>query len=293
MSSVVKKLVKNKLMTPPHDFCEETIYEVIMGSVAYGVSNNMSDMDVYAVTVPYKSMVFPHLTGHIHGFGPEPDNFDMYQKHHMQMDEKEYDVALYSLVKYFALCADNNPNMIDSLFVPGRCVIYATEAGHHMRGYRRLFLSKRILSKLRGYAFKELKKLERPHPNALSKRKAAIDEHGYDVKSAYHVVRLMLEAEQVLQEGNLDLERNRQQLKHVRSGGYTLDELKAWFHAKDIELNKAQVDSELPVLPDFKRLTLVLFECLEMHFGKLDVAQEVDPRTVEKLEKIRRIINDE
>lgn len=280
-------------MAPPYDFVGETVYEVIMGSVAYGVSNNTSDMDVYAVVVPPKSMVFPHLTGHVDGFGPKPVNFDVYQKHHMEMGEKEYDVAVYSLVKYFALCADNNPNMIDSLFVPKRCVIHATDAGLHMRSYRRLFLSKRIFDKLRGYAFKELKALETHHPDANAKRKALIEEYGYDVKSAYHVVRLMLEAEQVLLEGNLDLERNREQLKHVRRGGYTLEELKKWFKHKELELTTMHVDSELPVRVDYKRLTAVLFECLEMHFGNLDMARDVDPRTVEKLEKIRRIINDE
>lgn len=280
-------------MTPPHDFVEDTVYEVIMGSMAYGVSNNTSDMDVYAVAVPYRTMVFPHLTGHIDGFGPKPENFDVYQKHHIQFDEKEYDVAVYSIVKYFALCADNNPNMIDSLFVPKRCVIHATDVGLHMRSYRKLFLSKRIFNKLRGYAFKELKALETHHPDAMAKRKELIEKHGYDVKSAYHVVRLMLEAEQVLLEGNLDLERNREQLKHVRRGGYTLDELKTWFYNKEMELDKVHVDSELPLLPDMKRLTTVLFECLEMHFGSLDMARDVDPRTIEKLEKIRRIVNDE
>lgn len=292
MSSVVKKLVENKLMTPPYDFVEETVYEVIMGSVAYGVSNNTSDVDVYAVAVPSKSMVFPHLTRHVDGFGPKPENFSVYQKHHMEMSEKEYDVVVYSLVKYFALCADNNPNMIDSLFVPKRCVIHATDAGLHMRSFRRLFLSKRIFDKLRGYAFKELKALEVRRPNADAKRKASIIEHGYDVKSAYHVVRLMLEAEQVLLEGDLDLERNREQLKHVRRGGYTLKELKTWFKHKELELTTMHVDSEIPLRVDYKRLTALLFECLEMHFGSLDMAQDVDPRTIEKLEKIRRIVND-
>ena len=81
MSSVVKKLVKNKLMVPKYDFVADTVYEVIMGSVAYGVTNATSDMDVYAVTVPYKSMLFPHLTGHVTGFGPHPESFEVYQKH--------------------------------------------------------------------------------------------------------------------------------------------------------------------------------------------------------------------
>lgn len=291
MSSVVKKLVENKLMTPPYDFVEETVYEVIMGSVAYGVSNNTSDMDIYAVAVPHKSMVFPHLTGNITGFGPSPESFDVYQKHHMVLEEKEYDVAIYSLVKYFALCADNNPNMIDSLFVPERCVLHATDIGYHMRSYRKLFLSKRIFDKLRGYAFKELKSLETYKPDIGGKRQALVDEFGYNVKSAYHVVRLMLEAEQILAEGDLDLERNREQLKFVRRGGYSLKELKEWFQHKEKELTTAYTSSKVQVKVNYKQLNTLLFECLEMHFGSLEMAQDVDPRTIEKLEKIRRIVN--
>jgi len=279
-------------MSPPHDFVLETVYEVMMGSVAYGVSNDTSDMDVYGVCVPDKSMVFPHLTGYINGFGPQPKTFEVYQKHHMQLEEKEYDVAIYSLVNYFNLCADNNPNMIDSLFVPKRCVIHMNDVGEHMRANKRLFLSKRIYTKLCGYAFKELKSLERYNPSESGKRKELIERFGYDVKSAYHVVRLMLEAEQVLIENNLDLERNREHLKHVRSGGYTLEALKDWFQKKELELNNVYTNSHLSLQPDLQRLNTILFECLEMHFGSLDMVNNVDPRALEKLEKIRRILQD-
>jgi predicted nucleotidyltransferase len=298
MSSVVQKLVRHKLFHPKYSFVGEPDYEVIMGSLAYGVSNDTSDMDIYAMCVPHKSMVFPHLAGHVPDFGPKPENFTSQQKHHMQLEEREYDVVVYSIVMYFQLCMENNPNMLDSLFVPDRCVIHASEVGQHMRAHRRLFLSKYVYTKLRGYAFGELKKLKRDFGKegaALAdykpKRRKAIEQFGYDVKSAYHVVRLMREAEQVLTEGDLDLEVAREQLKAVRRGSMTLEELEEWFFNKEKALDTTVANSSLPAKPDVDRLRVLLLECLEMKFGSLEVAQSIDPDVMRKYEQIVKIVN--
>lgn len=293
MSSVVKKVTKNGLFKPEHPFVEDTVYEVIMGSMAYGVSDNNSDMDIYAVAVPAQTMVFPHLAGHIHGFGPSAPNWEGQQKHHMQLNGKEYDVNIYSLIPYFQLCYENNPNMLDSLFVPDRCVLVANDVGQHMRQHRKLFLSKRIADKMRGYAFGEFKKLEKEYNEESNpKRYASYVEFGYDVKSAYHVVRLMLEAEMALVEGDLDLEYHREHLKFIRRGGYTLKELHEWWNAKDKELMLVKDKSSLPVKADPERLRLLLLECLELHFGE-DFGQfkGADGAAAETLEQIRRLVN--
>jgi predicted nucleotidyltransferase len=291
MTSKVKMLTERGLMNPPFPFVAETAYEVIMGSKAYGVSNDDSDVDVYAMCVPDKTVIFPHLAGVIPGFGHKPPSFEVYQKHHMLTDDKEYDVCVYSIIKYFALCADNNPNMIDSLFVPDRCVIQATDVGKHMRANRKLFLSKRAYDKLRGYAFAELKKLENYNPKEDGRRKKTVEKYGYDVKSAYHVVRLLLEAAMVLVEGDLDLEANREQLKSVRRGDMTLEELRNWFYEKEKDLSTLHANSSLQAVVDFDALTILLKECLEMHFGTLEDAHFENAQALDKLNKIRQLVN--
>jgi predicted nucleotidyltransferase len=291
MTSKVKMLTENGLLTPPFPFVAETVYEVIMGSKAYGVSNDDSDVDVYAMCVPDKTVIFPHLAGFISGFGHKPPEFDVYQKHHMLTYGAEYDVCVYSIIKYFALCADNNPNMIDSLFVPDRCVIHSTDAGKHMRANRRMFLSKRAYDKLRGYAFAELKKLESYNPEEGGRRKETVEKYGYDVKSAYHIVRLLLEAAMVLVEGDLDLEANREQLKSVRRGDMTLEELRNWFYDKEKNLSTLHANSALQATVDFDVLTVLLKECLEMHFGTLEDAHFENAQALAKLAKIRQLVN--
>lgn len=73
--SITKKLVKNGLFSIPHLFVQDVIYEVIMGSFAYGVSSDMSDTDVYGVCIPPKEMVFPHTVGYVNGFGKKTRKF--------------------------------------------------------------------------------------------------------------------------------------------------------------------------------------------------------------------------
>lgn len=51
-------------------------YETIMGSVAYGVSSDTSDMDVYGFAIPPKDDVFPHLRGEILCFGKQHKRFE-------------------------------------------------------------------------------------------------------------------------------------------------------------------------------------------------------------------------
>lgn len=292
MSSIIKKLAGHWVLHPPHQFVAEPVYEVMMGSVAYGVSGKSSDVDVYAVCVPSKEIVFPHLTGNIHGFGPEPESFDVFQKHHIDFGPSEYDINVYSIVKYFKLCAENNPNMLDSLFVPDRCVLHANEVGKHMRLNRHMFLSKASYDKMRGYAFSEFKKIKKGYdPQTNAKRAASVEKHGYDVKSAYHVVRLLLEAEMILNTGDLDLEFNREHLKFVREGGYSIEELSDWFVSKERDLMSVYTNSKLPLKADMNNLKTILHECLEMHFGSLDGITHTVEESDVILEKIRKLVN--
>lgn len=54
---------------------------------------------------------------------------------------------------------ENNPNMCDSLFVPQRCVLFASKIGQMVRDNRKLFLHKGSYHKFRGYAYASLNKL--------------------------------------------------------------------------------------------------------------------------------------
>jgi len=271
---LLNDLEKMGLIHPPKWLANNTAMLVIMGSQAYGVSNDLSDQDIYGFCVPPKELVFPHLAGEIPGFGRQIQRFEVWQEHHVQdfAKEVERDFSVYGIVKYFQLCMENNPNMIDSLFVPQNCVIHSTQIGVMVRENRRMFLHKGSWHKFKGYAYAQMNKIGQKANASNPKRQEAIEKFGYDVKFAYHVVRLMNEVEQILVEGDLDLQRNREQLKSIRRGEWTLDQLKEYFTNKEHALETAYANSKLPHGPDEERVKELLLNCLEHHYGSLSAA---------------------
>jgi predicted nucleotidyltransferase len=267
--SYVKRVHKEQLTQVPSYVHGGLQYEVIMGSFAYGVSSDASDTDVYGFCIPNKAIVFPHTTGkYIFGYDSTVHgNFEQWQQHHVidKSRKKEYDFSIYNITKYFRLCADGNPNMIDSLFVPYRCVTHATAIGTLLREHRFDFLSKKCWHTFKGYAYSQMHKMRIKNPEG--KRKQMIEEFGYDVKYAYHLVRLLNEIEQILLEGDLDLERNREQLKEIRRGEWTIEKVEEYFNDKEKYLEEVYATSkEIPNKAQYDKIRELLFTCLEMHF---------------------------
>jgi len=348
MASVLQRCAKRRLITVPHWLPDNTLYETIMGSVAYGVSSDTSDMDVYGFCIPPKDQIFPHLRGEIPGFGRQRQNFEQFQQHHIADTDagKEYDLTIFSIVKYFALCMENNPNMIDSLFTAREYVVHSTPLAERVREQRRLFLHKGAWFKFKGYAYAQLHKLkdkqlmqfvelsrrydlpvelladeveaEAKEPGStrfaamehkdfqvyrgivrdaakaggFSKRLKTILAHGYDVKYAYHVVRLINEIRQILVEGDLDLQREREQMKAVRRGEWSLEALTSWFSEQERLLEDLYARSPLPHSPDEDAIKALLLQCLESHYGSLQGAIHVEGREDALLRRIADVLRE-
>lgn len=307
----IQELAKRGLITPPKFVPENVMYETYMGSEAYGVSGMSSDRDIYGFCIPPKDLLFPHLVGHVYGFGKPPVLFDQYQEHHI-FDTSAlggkgatYDITIYNIAKYFSLCMDCNPNMIDSLFTPARCVITRTQVWQMVHSQREVFLCKKVWPKFKGYAYSQLHKM-RPKYEEIEidgewttqqvmptgKRKELVEQYGYDVKFAYHLVRLMCEVEQILTEGTLDLERNREQLKAIRRGEWSLEQIESWFMKKESSLESVYNQSALPHSPREDRIKELLFNCLEHHYGDLSAVVVIPGRERNALLKIQAIVNE-
>jgi len=278
MSSTVERLALRKLVSPPKWLPGCIAYETIMGSMAYGVSSDSSDMDVYGFCVPPKDDVFPHLRGEIPGFGRQLQRFEQFQQHHVEDKDalagkgREYDLTIFSLVKFFQLAMENNPNIVDSLFTPRECVLYCNQIGERVRERRQIFLHKGAWHKFKGYAYSQVHKMEIKTPQEGSKRAQTIEEFGFDLKFGYHVVRLLDEVEQILTLGDLDLQRDRERLKAIRRGEWSLEQVKEFFVTKEKELESAYTSSKLPHGPDEAAIKTLLLECLEIQYGSLESA---------------------
>lgn len=294
MASIVEVLAKKQLVTPPSFIKNSVQYEVMMGSVAYAISNDTSDIDVYGYCIPPKEYIFPHLDGKIIGFGKAPKKFDVWQQHHIKdlQAEKEYDCSIYSIIRYFQLVMENNPNMIDSLFVPRRCVLHTTQIGEYVREHRKTFLHKGSWHKFKGYAYSQVHKMNIKKPDPGSKRYPMVQKFGYDVKFAAHTVRLLNEIEQIMMEGDLDLERNREQLKSIRRGEWPKLEILNYFAKKESELESLYSKSPLPHSPDEEKIKTILLNCLELYFGNIDNAIKLNYEVEQALKDIENCIEE-
>jgi len=178
-----------------------------------------------------------------------------------------------------------NPNMIDSLFVPINCITHSTQIGNLVRENRKLFLHRGAYFKFKGYCYSQLHKMSNKNPIGI--RKEIIDK----VKFGYHVVRLLQEIEQILIEGDLDLQRGNEVLKSIRRGEKTAEWIIQFFADKERHLEEAYTKSTLPNVPDEDKIKELLLNCLEIHYGNLQSAIINEKSATKALRQIQDIIS--
>ena len=285
------RLTEQGKLHPPDWLAANCAYLTIMGSVAYGVSVEASDVDIYGCAVPPKLYIFPHLYGYIPNFGTPPPKFDQYTEHHVSDSDskKVYDFSIFSIVRYLHLLMDGNPNVIDSIFTDRDCVLYSNQIGELIRDNKTLFLHKGLWPKYKGYAYSQLHKMT--SPDRTGKRKAVVEEYGYDLKFAMHTVRLLLELEQIFDSGELNLRQNNEQLKSIRRGDWPLSRIRTWFADTENRLENLKISTRLPDRPDEEKIKQLLLNCLESHYGSLSEAVQTPGAYRKHIIEIAKIVN--
>ncbi len=130
-------------------------------------------------------------------------------------------------------------------------MLHCTKIGQMVRDARRSFLHKGSWHTFKGYAYSQMHKMTSKDP--IGKRRELVDKFGFDVKFAYHTVRLLDEAEQILTEGDIDLRRNREQLKAIRRGDWTEQDIRDHFARKEKELETLYTIAVCRTLPTKRR----------------------------------------
>lgn len=300
---LLQRLSREGKIHPPRWLPNNLIYAAYTGSLAYGCAEDTSDLDVYGICMPPVKILYPHKAGVIYGFGNQGEKFDQWLEHGVhdtpnldigpglhdksKGDNKEYDFTIYSIVRFFQLCMENNPNILDVLFAPQRCIIHSTSIGNLVRENRHLFLHKGCWHKFKGYAYSQLHKMK--SQTRTGKRAEQVEEHGYDLKFAYHVVRLMLEVEEILVEGNLTLDRNGGMLRAIRRGDWSLNRITSFFESKEADLESVYHNSDLPYKPNETAIKNLLIECLNIAYPDHQETKIVTPAET-KLNQIKLIL---
>lgn len=257
------------------------LYEAYTGSVSYGTNTSLSDVDIVGYTMVPMEYIDPYDFNWIIGFHKNIPKFESTQFHHINgknpTEEKagivcdaiegECDLTIYNIVKFFRLVANNNPNMVDALFIDRELWTHSSKIHEHVWENRRMFLSKEVYKTFNGYAVSQMKKIESKNPQN-EKRRLLIEKYGYDTKFTYHLCRLMLECHQILLLNDLDLRKHYKFLLAVKDGYFkNIDEIKKWFEGWKKDLDKLYETSKIQKTTDDIKLGILLNECIEEFHG--------------------------
>lgn len=218
------------------------ILKTYAGSHSYGTNIKGSDEDFRGVCIP-------------------PENCLLGLDKFEQKESVEPDEVIYSLQKFVRLALQNNPNILDVLFVADNHIVYINEFGKELRDLRYDFLSKNVYKTYGGYAYAQLKKMVTVGKDASGKRLADIQKYGFDTKNAYHLIRLLRMGIETLTDGEVYvLRHDNQELLKIRRGEHPLTYIESEAIRLRNLLDQAYVNSKLPAKPNYDKINAWLID---------------------------------
>lgn len=235
------------------------IYQTVVGSHAYGVNTTGSDIDKMGICILQAEYIYPEkYAGLIYGFDKIP-KFEQYQA---KLDNE--DITTFNIVKFFKLALDNNPNIIESLYTDEKYITCSTEFSNYIRANRHLFLHQECINKFIGYAKSQLSKMTR---NRIGNRTKIVEKYGYDIKSAYHTIRLLLYLQHILLYNTIPVGEYATELLSIKNGNYDLgyinNKAELLFNRIEIARNKTLLQKS----PDKYLIKTILIDCLDGYYG--------------------------
>ncbi len=199
------------------------IYRCVVGSQAYGLSDESSDVDRRGIYLPPAEL---HWS--LYGV-PE------------QIESNDTQEAYWELQKFLVMALKANPNILECLHTP--LVEHATPLAQELVAHRKMFLSKLIYQTYNGYVMSQFKKLEQD----LRARGEIKWKH------AMHLMRLLLSGISALREGDLRLrlDEERDALLAIKRGERPWPDVNAWRLRLHKEFDEAFASTQLPERPDY------------------------------------------
>lgn len=246
-----------KLLEDAPDFVKKNlIYVTHHGSRVYNTHDEQSDIDLVGICIPPEEYVYPGKHGYIQSF-ESPPVFEQYKKHGMIIDGIEYDITVYGLPRYFKLCMDGNPNLIETLFTKEEDTIVLEDKAKKLRENRQEFLSKVCFKKFMGFARSHLNRIERGNG-----RQALVKEFGYDVKDASHLIRAYYECINLLKRQDIILSHQSELIYAIKKGKYSKNYCINLAKILEDDCKKLYETSSLKEKPDLKKIKKLLEELL-------------------------------
>jgi predicted nucleotidyltransferase len=200
------------------------IFRCIVGSTAYGLNHEESDVDRRGFYLPPADLHWG-LTG-------VPEQL-----------ETEHEECYWEIEKFIRLGLKANPNILECLYSP--LIETCTPLAAELIEMRHVFLSRHIHRTYNSYVLSQFKKLEQDLRN----------QHGIRWKHVMHLIRLLLSGVAVLKNGFVPLrvDEHREQLLAIRRGDVPWAEVEQWRLRLHDELDQMLKTTRLPEHPDYER----------------------------------------
>ena len=200
------------------------IYRCVMGSKAYGLDTDASDIDrrgIYLAPAELQWSLFG---------APE------------QFEDNAAQAVYWELQKFLIMALRANPNILECLYSP--LIEKTTPLAEELLSIRQGFLSQMIFQTFNGYALSQFKKIEQDLRNQGEVR----------WKHAMHLLRLLITGAATLREHRVPVrvESHRDRLLAIKTGAVPWREVDAWRRELHQDFEKALSETKLPERPDYE-----------------------------------------
>ncbi|HLA43575.1 MAG TPA: nucleotidyltransferase domain-containing protein [Aggregatilineales bacterium] len=208
------------------------IYRCIIGSRAYGLDDENSDIDIRGIYIPPADL---HWS--IYGV-PE------------QLENQETEEQYWEVQKFLILALKANPNILECLYTP--LIRDTSPLAEELLAIREVFLSKLVYQTYNGYVLSQFRKLKKDIENYGEIR----------WKHAMHLIRLLLSGKIALKEHYIPVRVDdyRDALLTIKRGEMPWEEVDAWRLQLHREFDVAFASTTLSERPDYERASAFLIK---------------------------------
>jgi hypothetical protein len=207
------------------DLWDRVIYRCVVGSRAYGLDSEGSDVDRRGFYLPPADLQWSLLDP------PE------------QLENKETDECYWEIRKFIKMALKADPNILECLYTP--LVETSTPLADELIAGRSRFLSKLIYQTYNGYVMSQFKRLEQDVRTTGAPR----------WRHAMHLIRLLMAGITGLREGVISVRvegEHRESLLAIKRGEIPWPEVDAWRLDLHKDFESAFESTALPDRPDYE-----------------------------------------
>jgi len=227
---------------------DNCILRAQVGSKAHGLNiEGTDDTDEMGICIPPPEYVI--------GLKPFEQWVYRTQPEGVRSGPGDLDLTIYSLKKYVKLAAGGNPSILMLLFLPS--YQFKHYLAEDLIKHREWFISKRALKAYLNYMIAQKERLFGERGQKRVNRPELVEEFGFDVKYAMHVIRLGLQGQELAKTHNISLPMNEVDkgcCLAIRKGRWSLIEIRQYYESLRTKLEYEIDEGDLPDEPNHNRI---------------------------------------